>query len=169
MLAGGGLALKFSQTKPVRFGEPIHAAWRLPLADPCCRCRAVLRSRWHYFARRFMAPESDKPNTRNLPLSGSVAVRWTDASEKFWVEGRVLAATREDRITSADQALDAQRIPTNGTPGYLVTSLRAGWRVNANLDLIAGVENVTDEDYRIHGSGLNEAGVGGIFGVKVLW
>ena len=114
-------------------------------------------------------PESDKPNTRNLPLSGSVALRWTDASEKFWVEGRVLAATREDRITSADQALDAQRIPTNGTPGYLVTSLRAGWRVNANLDLIAGVENVTDEDYRIHGSGLNEAGVGGIFGVKVLW
>lgn len=111
----------------------------------------------------------DKPNTRNLPLTGSLALRWTDASEKFWVEGRILAATEEDRITAADQAADDQRIPTGGTPGYIVANLHAGWQVSENLALHCGIENLTDEDYRNHGSGQNEAGLNGIFGVKVSW
>ena len=114
-------------------------------------------------------PETEKSNTRNLPLSGSVALRWDDASGKFWVEGRVLAADTEDRISFSDQAADDQRIPTNGTPSYIVTSLRAGWHVNESLDLTCGIENLTDEDYRNHGSGQNEAGVGGVIGVKVKW
>lgn len=114
-------------------------------------------------------PETEKSNSRNLPLSGSVALRWDDPSNKFWVEGRVLAATTEDRITAADQAADNQRIPTGGTPGYIVTSLRAGWHVNANLDITCGIENLTDEDYRNHGSGQNEPGLNGILGVKVNW
>lgn len=114
-------------------------------------------------------PVQDKPNTRQLPLTGSLALRWTDPSAKFWIEGRILAAAEEDRITDADQAADKQRIPTNGTPGYVVTSLRAGWTVNDHLDLTCGVENLTDEDYRNHGSGQNEAGLTGIFGARITW
>ncbi len=114
-------------------------------------------------------PVTEKSNTRNLPLSGSVALRWDDVSGKFWVEGRVLAADTEDRISFADQTADNQRIPTNGTPSYIVASLRAGWHVNESLDLTCGIENLTDEDYRNHGSGQNEAGLGGVFGVKVKW
>jgi hemoglobin/transferrin/lactoferrin receptor protein len=114
-------------------------------------------------------PVEEKYNTRNLPLSGSVALRWEDSSHKFWIEGRVLAANYEDRISAADQASDNQRIPTDGTPGYVVASLHAGWRVNEHLDLTCGVENLTDEDYRNHGSGQNEAGINGIFGVKAMW
>ena len=70
---------------------------------------------------------------------------------------------------AADQASDPQRLPTHGTPGYLVTSLRAGWQVNDHLELTCGVENLTDEDYRNHGSGQNEPGFGGIFGAKIRW
>jgi hemoglobin/transferrin/lactoferrin receptor protein len=114
-------------------------------------------------------PVEEKYNTRNLPLSGSVALRWEDSSHKFWIEGRVLAANYEDRISAADQASDNQRIPTDGTPGYVVASLHAGWHVNEHLDLTCGVENLTDEDYRNHGSGQNEAGINGIFGVKAMW
>jgi hemoglobin/transferrin/lactoferrin receptor protein len=114
-------------------------------------------------------PTSDRPMTRQLPLTGSLALRWTADSGKYWVEGRVLAAAREDRITAADQAADAQRIPTGGTPGYIVSSLRAGWQVNEHLDLNCGIENLTDEDYRNHGSGQNEAGLNGIVGVRVTW
>lgn len=114
-------------------------------------------------------PVQDKPNARQLPLTGSLALRWTAASQKYWVEGRVLAAALEDRITAADQAADNQRIPTGGTPGYVVASLRAGWTVNDHLDLTAGIENLTDEAYRSHGSGQNEAGIGGIIGAKAKW
>lgn len=115
------------------------------------------------------APAQDRPNSRQLPLTGSLALRWTAASRKYWIEGRVLAAALEDRITAADQAADNQRLPTGGTPGYGVASLRAGWTVNDHLDLTAGVENLTDESYRSNGSGQNEPGIGGIFGAKVKW
>lgn len=114
-------------------------------------------------------PVDEKPVSRQMPLTGSVALRWTDSSAKYWVEGRVLAASEEDRITSADQAADNQRIPTHGTPGYIVASLHAGWKVNENLDLTCGIENLTDQDYRNHGSGQNEAGLTGIFGARVSW
>lgn len=114
-------------------------------------------------------PAYDKPQARQLPLSGSIALRWTSPAEKFWIEGRLLAADKEDRITAEDQAADNQRIPTGGTPGYIVASLRAGWKVNERIDLTCGVENLGDEDYRIHGSGQNESGLGGIFSARIVW
>lgn len=114
-------------------------------------------------------PSDDKPMTRQLPLTGSLAVRWTDPAERFWIESRITAAAREDRITAEDQAADSQRIPTNGTPGYLVASLRAGWEVNENLTLSCGIENLTDQDYRSHGSGQNEAGWNSILAAKISW
>lgn len=114
-------------------------------------------------------PLVERPITRSVPLSGSIALRWTDPSEAFWVEGRVLAAAKEDRITAADQASDDQRIPTGGTPAYVVASLRGGWTINEHIDLIAGIENLTDEDYRNHGSGQNEPGIGGVLGARISW
>jgi len=107
--------------------------------------------------------------TRQLPLTGSLALRWTAPSEKYWIEGRLLAAATEDRITAEDQAADNQRIPTGGTPGYIIASLHAGWRVSERVDLTCGIENLTDEDYRSHGSGQNEPGLSGIFGARFFW
>lgn len=114
-------------------------------------------------------PVIDKPNSRQMPLTGSLALRWTAESGKYWIEGRALAADTEDRITKADQAADYQRIPLGGTPGYLVVSVHGGWHVNDHLDLNAGIENLTDEDYRNHGSGQNEGGLNCIVGAKVMW
>ena len=114
-------------------------------------------------------PVINKPNSRQMPLTGSLALRWTAASQKYWVEGRLLAADTEDRITTADQSADYQRIPTGGTPGYFVTSLHAGWTVNPHLDFTCGVENVTDESYRNAGSGQNEPGLNAIVGARVSW
>lgn len=114
-------------------------------------------------------PQIDRPNTRSLPLSGSVALRWTSPGKKVWVEGRVLAAATEDRITAADQRADNQRIPTGGTPGYVVTSIYSGWQAAQNLELTCGLENLTDDGYRAHGSGQNEPGFNAILGAKVTW
>jgi hemoglobin/transferrin/lactoferrin receptor protein len=114
-------------------------------------------------------PTQDKPNSRQLPLTGSLALRWTADSQPYWIEARVLAATCEDRISAADQAADNQRIPTGGTPGYIVASLHAGWKINEHLDFNCGLENLTDVAYRNHGSGQNEPGWNGIFGVKLRW
>lgn len=114
-------------------------------------------------------PVASSPVNRQLPLTGSVAMRWTSPDERFWVEGRVLAAAREDRITAADQAADSQRIPSNGTPSYVVASIYSGWQVHESLNLTAGVENFTNASYRNHGSGQNEPGTNFIFGARVTW
>jgi hemoglobin/transferrin/lactoferrin receptor protein len=51
----------------------------------------------------------------------------------------------------------------------MVASLHSGWKINDHLDLTLGLENLTDEDYRNHGSGQNEPGLNGILGVRVTW
>ena len=48
-------------------------------------------------------------------------------------------------------------------------SIRAGRQVTENLELTAALENITDEDYRIHGSGVNQAGINAVIGGKVSW
>ena len=78
--------------------------------------------------------------------------------QAFWLEGVVDAADKADRL-SADDERDTQRIPPGGTPGYAVLTLRGGIaRGRRRLQLTLALENVMDEDYRIHGSGVNEPG-----------
>ncbi len=107
-------------------------------------------------------PTSDPVEVRDylsrlMPLTGQAAVRWQPAGEAFWLEAVVDAAEKADRL-SADDERDTQRIPPGGTPGYAVLTLRGGTTVLDGLGLTVALENVADEDYRIHGSGVNEPG-----------
>ena len=95
--------------------------------------------------------------SRGMPLTGQAAVRWQPAGEPFWLEAVLDAAEKADRL-SADDERDTQRIPPGGTPGYAVLTLRGGVTVLEDLALTLALENVADEDYRIHGSGVNEPG-----------
>lgn len=95
--------------------------------------------------------------SRLMPLTGQAAVRWQPAGEAYWLEAVVDAAEKADRL-SADDERDTQRIPPGGTPGYAVLTLRGGATVLDDLLLTVALENVADEDYRIHGSGVNEPG-----------
>ena len=80
----------------------------------------------------------------------------------------MLAAGEEDRLTASDRA-DNQRIPSLGTPSYVTYMLHAGWLATEHLELTTGLENITNEDYRNHGSGQNESGFNAIVGAKVMW
>lgn len=113
-------------------------------------------------------PGNEDYISRIAPLMGSISLRWTAPSEKFWIEGRVTAAATADHLSSGDQG-DTQRIPTGGTPSYIVGSLYAGWQASDNLQLNLGLENLTDEAYRIHGSGQNEPGFNVIIGARLTF
>ncbi|HHX97669.1 MAG: TonB-dependent receptor [Kiritimatiellia bacterium] len=95
--------------------------------------------------------------SRLMPLTGQAAVRWQPMGQPFWLEAVVDAAEKATRL-SADDKRDGQRIPPGGTPGYAVLTLRGGMTVRDDLRLTVALENVADEDYRIHGSGVNEPG-----------
>ena len=112
--------------------------------------------------------EITEPVSRLSPLRGSLALRYQDPSEKWWAELRGIAAARADRLSASDLN-DDERIPPNGTPSYFALHLKGGWKVSDNLEFTATLNNLTDEDFRIHGSGFNEPGFGAILSTKLSW
>ena len=107
-----------------------------------------------------------EPFSRLMPLTGLAGLRWESAGRRWWVEGTVQMVDDATRLSAGDSA-DTQRIPPGGTPGYTVATVRGGWQVTQALLLTAAVENVTDEAYRIHGSGVNQPGVNFVFGAQM--
>ena len=79
--------------------------------------------------------------------------------------GVMASAIAMDKVRSK-HLFRAAGIPT---PGYAVVSLRGGWHVNDDLTLRLALENLTDEDYRVHGSGQNEAGFSGIVSAEITF
>lgn len=93
---------------------------------------------------------------RLMPPTGQMGLRW-DKESKYWAEASCTIAAKADKLSSRDKA-DTSRIPPGGTPGYAVYNIRTGWNYSDTVKLSLSLENITDEDYRIHGSGLNEPG-----------
>lgn len=112
------------------------------------------------------AMEVTEPLSRLMPLTGQVGVRFDHPERIFWVEGVLLLAAKADQLTTADKA-DTSRIPPGGTPGYEVFSVRTGWNINRNATFTLALENITDENYRIHGSGINEPGRSLALGLEI--
>ncbi len=92
-----------------------------------------------------------------MPSTVRLGARWTTPLPSLRLEALVEHAEEQDELSTRDQQ-DTQRIPPGGTPAYTVLHLRSEWQLRSSLTLSLAVENVTDEDYRIHGSGLNEPG-----------
>lgn len=44
------------------------------------------------------------------------------------------------------------------TPGFVAFTVRGGWRVSSRLDASVVLENLTDRNYRWHGSGTDAPG-----------
>lgn len=97
------------------------------------------------------------PISRLHPLTGLAGLRWDAARTGFFAEIFGLMTAKQDRL-SPDDERDTQRIPPGGTPGWATLNLRTGYDWKGRVKAIAALENVLDEDYRIHGSGYNQPG-----------
>jgi len=98
-----------------------------------------------------------RPVSRLQPLTGRLGLLYEPAAKDCWLLFETVAADNQDKLALRDET-DSSRIPVGGTPGYTVFNVRAGIDVTDDLTVTAAVENITDKDYRIHGSGVNEAG-----------
>ncbi len=101
-------------------------------------------------------PLVDQPMRRIPPLHGLAGARWTQPAGGLWIEGRVRAAGAQTRLSSGDRS--DHRIDPNGTPGWVVVSFGAGCPIGSRLEVVGSVENVFNEAYRVHGSGIDSAG-----------
>jgi hemoglobin/transferrin/lactoferrin receptor protein len=95
----------------------------------------------------------DEPLRRIPPLNGKVAATYT--LKKFFVSGELLFAGMQDRLAEGDKS--DNRIPEGGTPGWEVVSFFAGYQLSF-VKMKVGFENIFNEDYRTHGSGINGVG-----------
>lgn len=117
-------------------------------------------------------PSSDPVNVREpmdrlMPVTTHVALRY-DIDLRYWLEANVSIVDDAGKGSTRDQR-DTQRIPPGGAPGYTVFGLRGGCRLSDQLNLTLALENIGDENYRVHGSGLNEPGRNAIIALEGRW
>ena len=94
-----------------------------------------------------------EPLRRVPPLNGRLGLELR--CKTWFVRPETAFASKQDRLATGDR--DDNRIPKGGTPGWVIFNVLAGYEgnfLNVNLSL----QNLTNVDYRTHGSGINGVG-----------
>jgi outer membrane receptor protein involved in Fe transport len=137
---------------------------------------AELGARWHHGALEAygtlnwtMGEEArgsnvKTPANRVPPLNGQIGVVY-GAGKRWFAESYVQFARRQDRLDDDDRG--DVRIDPNGTAGWATLNLRGGWRPWTPLHLQLAVNNILDESYREHGSGIDAPGIGAVATARV--
>ena len=130
------------------YGVEFEGFWRIP------------NSRWSLSGNlawlRGDDLTSDEPLRRIPPPFGFLGVRYDDEPGRFHGELYSRFAARQDRLSQGD--IDDPRIPEGGTPGWWTLNVRGAYRFSEAFSLEAAIENLLDETYRTHGSGIDAPG-----------
>ena len=124
------------------------------------------------------APDPKKPwearTRREPPLNGIIGIQWEPENTQYWATLFVRAAAEQRRLNRSDirdpriqgktrdpaavefdnngNAVDA------GTPGWWTLNIRGGVKLFDYTRLTLSLENLLDQRYRPHGSGVNAPG-----------
>lgn len=113
---------------------------------------------------------TDSPLSRVPPTQGILGLRWREQKLRSYFSIYAWLVRRQDRLEQVRDITD-ERIPPGGTPGYATLNLRAGrsfgccdqHRVSLSL------ENITDKNYLVHGSGVFGTGFTARFGYRWVY
>lgn len=105
------------------------------------------------------APENPgrAPMRKIPPLNGIIGLRYQHINNRFFGEALLRWAKKQDNLNPDD--MRDKRIPKGGTPGFAIITLRGGYRINRWVSISGVLENITNEDWRIHGSSINGPGI----------
>jgi len=95
------------------------------------------------------------PADRIPPLNGRLGLVW-EASSRMRLEPWLDFASQQDRLSPRDQT--DPRINPAGTDAWLTLNALASWQIIEGLEMGIRLENLLDEQYREHGSGLDAPG-----------
>lgn len=108
---------------------------------------------------------ANEPFRRIPPLNGRAGLTY-QSPVGWWVRAELLMAGAQTRLAKGDQ--DDNRIQKGGTPAWQVVNLNGGYRWK-RLTLSAELQNLTNEAYRTHGSGVDGVGRSAWLSVLVNW
>ena len=97
----------------------------------------------------------DEPLSRIPPARLVLGGRWEEPGSPWWLEPLVEFNAKQGRLSSRD--ISDPRIPDSGSPGYALINLRGGWG-DSNQRIDVAFNNIADQEYVVHGSGLYGAG-----------
>jgi outer membrane receptor protein involved in Fe transport len=95
------------------------------------------------------------PGDRIPPLNARFGLVW-EPTERWRVEPWLDFAGRQDRLSPRD--LEDPRIDPTGTDGWGTVNLLASWDATDQATLGLKLENIGDNSYREHGSGIDAPG-----------
>ena len=104
----------------------------------------------------------DRATTRLMPIQAHITTRYQPPTSPWVGELSILAVSKADKLSLKD-VTDKSRIPSGGTPAYFLFGLSGTHQFRDKLNMSVAIENISDVDYRIHGSGVNEPGRNFIF------
>jgi outer membrane receptor protein involved in Fe transport len=112
-----------------------------------------------------MDSPASQPISRMSPLQGLVSLAYRSNRGHFAQAGLRWSA-RQDRLAPQD-LLDPRICPQgpdrcDGTPGFAVITLSAGLRLGPYLHATVRIENLTNEPYKHHGSGVWAPGLSAV-------
>jgi outer membrane receptor protein involved in Fe transport len=105
------------------------------------------------------------PLRRIPPTNGRIVLGWS--SGRLWADAYSAFASRQTRLAPGD--LTDVRIPAGGTPGFVTVNARGGLAVNPALAVTVDLENLTNQTYRTHGSGVAAAGTNVVVGIDWMF
>ena len=98
-----------------------------------------------------------QPADRIPPFQGRVGLAYRPRSW-IWIEPYLRFAAAQDRLSERD--IQDPRINPDGTPGWVTLGIRSQWTWNEHVDWVLEVRNITNANYREHGSGYQAPGAG---------
>jgi outer membrane receptor protein involved in Fe transport len=119
---------------------------------------------WYTFGRDNV---DNVPLSRIPPAQGVLGLRrrWNEGRDWFDVYGWLVR--EQDRLSPRDLS-DTRRIPAGGTPGYATVNFQIGRMISQRQRVALNVENLFDEQYRVHGSGSDGPGINALLTYELL-
>ncbi|MDZ7331388.1 MAG: TonB-dependent receptor [candidate division KSB1 bacterium] len=120
-----------------------------------------LSPRWNLRGWAFWTYGQDlsfnEPLSRIPPLMGLAGIQYWPVP-KLNIEAYIRAADKQNRLSSRD--IEDNRIPYGGTPGWKTFNIRLNGQMSSRLMFTCILENIFNETYKEHGSGVYSPGRG---------
>lgn len=125
---------------------------------------AVVGNFWYTYGKNQV---TQTPLSKIPPTQGTFGLMWRDAELRGYFGVYTWLAADQTRIDPIRDATD-ERVPIGGTPGYGTVNLRCGRNFGACQQhrLSLSLENIFDEAYLVHGSGVFGTGATARFGYQ---
>ncbi|MCO4812624.1 MAG: TonB-dependent receptor [Gammaproteobacteria bacterium] len=128
----------------------IEASLEADLAD-----RLSMHAVLNYTRGEQRVGTEEEPADRVPPLNGNLVFRY-NLAERWQLDARLRAAARQDRLSNRD--VGDPRIDPNGTAGWASLGASASWAGDGGWQVTISADNLTDKQYRTHGSGIDAPG-----------